>query len=118
MNPASDDGVKAMGAGETTRDHAQLAQMFRALGHPTRLGIVAKIISGEFCVIDLQEHLDRSQANLSQHLAVLRDRGLAIPERRGNKGCYRLADERITQLVTLAADVAGTVRRAALSNED
>ena len=101
-----------MDADQTTQDYGQLAQMFKALGHPTRLGIVAKIISGEFCVIDLQEHLDRSQANLSQHLAVLRDRGLAIPERQGNKVCYRLADERITQIVALAAEIAEAMKSA------
>jgi len=107
-----------MDADQTTRDYERLAQMFKALGHPARLGIVAKIISGEFCVIDLQEHLDRSQANVSQHLAVLRDRGLIIPERRGNKVCYRLADERITQIVALAADIADSIKRAAFSHED
>ena len=107
-----------MDAAQRTRDYEPLAQMFKALGHPTRLGIIAKIISGEFCVIELQEHLDRSQANLSQHLAVLRERGLAIPERQGNKVCYRLADERITQIVALAADIADSVKRAASSHED
>ncbi len=91
-------------------DYERVARIFKALGHPTRLGILAKILSEEFCVTDLHEHLERSQANISQHLAVLRDRGLAIPERRGNKVCYRLADERLSQIIDLAAEIAEAVK--------
>ncbi len=95
---------------DTTMDYQQLAQFFKALGHPTRLGILARIVSGEFCVMDLEEHLDRSQANISQHLAVLRDRGLAVPKRRGNKVCYHLADERLGHIINLAAEIAQAIR--------
>jgi len=110
MNPGSDDGVRAIAAEQIAPDYEQLAQIFKALGHPTRLGILAKTFSGKFCVTDLQEHLDRSQANVSQHLAVLRDRGLAIPERQGNKVCYRLADERLARIIDLAADIADAIK--------
>ena len=76
--------MREIHATETTPYYRNIARIFKALGHPTRLGLLAKVCSGEFCVTDLQEHLDRSQANVSQHLAVLRDHSLAIPERHGN----------------------------------
>ena len=110
MNSRSVHGVRAINTSQTSPDYEQLARIFKALGHATRLGILAKTSSGEFCVTDLGEHLDRGQANISQHLAVLRDRGLAIPERQGNKVCYRLADERLAQVIELAADIAEAIR--------
>jgi len=108
--PGPESEAMIIATHDITPDYEQLAQIFRALGHPVRLGILAKTLSGEFCVTDLQEQLARRQANVSQHLAILRNRGLAAPERRGNKVCYRLADERIAQLIDLAADIANTIR--------
>lgn len=85
-------------------DYDLLASIFKALGNPVRLKILARTIDDEFCVQDLGEHLDRSQPNISQHLAVLRDRGLVVPKRRGKKVCYRPSDPRIAEMIKLAAE--------------
>jgi len=99
-------------------DLPRAAQLFRALGHPARLGILLRIVEGEFCVRELQAHLGRSQANISQHLTVLRERGLVIPQRRGNQVCYYLSDPRIASLVELAAElVDGLPERAQVGSE-
>lgn len=90
---------------EEDRDYQRLADVFRALGHPARLQILAKTISGEFCVQDLGDELDRRQPNISQHLSVLRERGLVIPERKGKNVCYRPADSRIAKIIELAVEV-------------
>jgi len=84
------------------RDFEDLGQFFKALGHPARLQILMHTLEGEFCVQEIGEKLDRSQPNVSQHLTVLRERGLVIPERRGKRVCYRLADERIGQIIMRA----------------
>ena len=89
--------------GETIGDYEGLAEVFKALAHPVRLQILMKTIEGELCVQDLQDDLDRSQPNISQHLAVLRERGLVVAERRGKKVCYRAAYDRIAQVIRLAA---------------
>ena len=85
----------------------RLAAFFKAMGHPTRLRILEKIVAGEFCVSDLETDLDRRQANISQHLAILRDRGLVIPTRRGKMVCYRLVDDRMADLIYQARDILG-----------
>lgn len=90
---------------ETESDHMRLAALFRAMGHPTRLRILEKIAAGEFCVSDLETDLDRRQANISQHLAILRDRGLVTPVRRGKMVCYRLADDRVAELIHRGRDI-------------
>ena len=48
----------------------------KALAHPTRLQIVAELLNGTKCVTDMEEILPASQANISQHMAVLRHAGL------------------------------------------
>jgi ArsR family transcriptional regulator len=84
------------------RDFEGLAQFFKALGHPARLQILMQTLEDEFCVQEIGERLDRSQPNVSQHLAVLRDRGLVVPKRRGKRVCYRLADEGVREIITRA----------------
>ncbi|MGD9494680.1 MAG: ArsR/SmtB family transcription factor [Armatimonadota bacterium] len=79
-----------------------MALVFRGLGNPTRLGILRRMMAGRLCVGELQDELGCSQPNVSQHLAVLRDRGMVISERDGNRTCYRLADARIADLLRLA----------------
>jgi ArsR family transcriptional regulator len=83
----------------------EMARVFKALGNPTRLGILRRIMDGDMCVGELQEELDRSQPNISQHLAVLRDRGVVLSERDGTRVCYRPADSRLGDLLDLAADI-------------
>lgn len=92
---------------EQSDRYRRLADIFKALGHPTRLRILTKTISGEFCVRDLQDHLDRSQPNVSRHLGVLRERGLVVAERAGKNVCYHPVDERISDIIDLAADIFG-----------
>ncbi len=77
----------------------RVAAFFKALGHPTRLGIIERIASGECCVSDMEDELDCRQANISQHLAILRDRGLVVPVRKGKRVCYQLTDKRIANMV-------------------
>lgn len=76
----------------------QAARIFKAMGHPVRLAIIRCALGDGMCVGELHEQLDRSQPNISQHLSVLRECGLVVPERDGNRVCYRIADERLEGL--------------------
>jgi ArsR family transcriptional regulator len=96
-------GVSDMNEGD--RDYQRLADVFKALGHPTRLQILAKTVSGEFCVQDLGDELDRRQPHISQHLTILRQRGLVVSQRKGKNVCYRPADSRIAKVIELTAEV-------------
>jgi ArsR family transcriptional regulator len=79
-----------------------VARAFKAMGHPTRVHLLKRISTQPLCVMELQRGSDRSQSNISQHLRVLREGGLVVPERQGNLTCYRLADERVKELLTIA----------------
>ena len=66
------------------------AAVLKALAHPTRLQIVGELLKGTKCVTDIQDLLPASQANISQHLTVLRHAGLVDFTQSGAQRCYFL----------------------------
>jgi len=71
------------------------ADFVKALAHPTRLRIIELLRSGERCVCDMVPLLEVEQSNLSQHLAILRERGIVASRKEGLSVFYRIRDERI-----------------------
>ncbi len=66
------------------------ASIFQALAHPTRIAIVEVLAEGEVSARAIQERLGIEQANLSQHLAVLRSRQIVNNRKEGNQVFYSL----------------------------
>ena len=83
------------------------ARAFKAMGHPVRLAIIRCAVGNGMCVGDLHRCLDRSQPNISQHLSVLREAGLLVPKRDGNRVCYHIADEHVVEMCRLAEEMFG-----------
>jgi DNA-binding transcriptional ArsR family regulator len=77
------------------------ARELKALAHPARLRILARLRNGECCANEAMKCLRISQPNTSQHLKALKDAGLIAGRRDGTKICYRLADDRITNILNL-----------------
>lgn len=77
------------------------AEIFQALGHPMRLAILETLQEGERTVGALIERLGAEQANLSQHLAVLRSRGLVTNRKEGNRVFYSLRDPALAEVLAL-----------------
>ncbi len=76
----------------------ELAEFFKALSHPVRLKIISILIEGKQCVKNLGELLNMSQPSVSQHLSILRSRGIVGWKREGSIICYFIKDERILKL--------------------
>jgi ArsR family transcriptional regulator len=72
-------------------DVAPMSRLFKALGDPTRLRIVALLSHGELCVCHIEEALKLSQPNASRQLSVLRAAGVVEPRREGTWVYYGLA---------------------------
>jgi ArsR family transcriptional regulator len=85
------------------------ATTLKALAHPTRLLIVAELLKGTKCVTDIQELLPASQANISQHLTVLRHAGLVDFTQNGAQRCYSVSRP---HLVTAVIAILGEERLA------
>lgn len=75
------------------------AATLKALAHPTRLQIVAELLKGTKCVTDIQELLPASQANISQHLTVLRHAGLVDFTQNGAQRCYSVSRPQLATAV-------------------
>ena len=67
------------------------AQIFKALGHPTRLTMVEALAERPHCVCELVEMVPGSQATTSRHLDVLLKAGVVRRCREGVKMIYELA---------------------------
>ncbi len=66
------------------------AELLKAFSHPTRLAILNELIVGPKCVSDMEELLPARQANISQHLSVLRNACLVDFAQDGMLRCYYL----------------------------
>jgi ArsR family transcriptional regulator len=66
------------------------AELLKAFSHPTRLAILQELVAGPKCVTDMEELLPARQANISQHLAVLRHAKLVDYAQDGALRCYYL----------------------------
>jgi DNA-binding transcriptional ArsR family regulator len=84
---------------ETLR--AYKASIFRALSHPTRIAILEVLHDGEFSARTIQEKLGIEQANLSQHLAVLRSRQIVLNRKEGNQVFYSIRNPVLVDVLDL-----------------
>ncbi|MCR4263639.1 MAG: metalloregulator ArsR/SmtB family transcription factor, partial [Candidatus Roizmanbacteria bacterium] len=67
------------------------AKLLKALAHPKRLEILQLLRGQELSVSDIQTMLDLPQANLSQHLMILRDAGVTKTRKDGKNIYYSMA---------------------------
>lgn len=80
-----------------------LAKYFRGLGDPTRLRILRLLgDSGELAVGEIVDRLQLPQATVSTHLGCLRWCGFVATRRAQRSVIYRLADQRVGELIVLA----------------
>lgn len=77
------------------------AQIFQALGHPTRVAILEALREGELTAGQLLARLPVEQANLSQHLAVLRAKHVVANRKAGNQVYYAVRDPVLVQVLDL-----------------
>jgi len=81
------------------------ARALKAISHPLRLKILCVVGGQEVCVQDIVEAVGTSQSNISQHLAILRDKGVLNTRKDANRVYYRIADARTLQLIALMREV-------------
>ncbi len=66
------------------------AEVFKAMGHPLRLGVSEFLQDGEKCVCEIVDHLGTGISNISKHLSVLKKAGIVADRRDGLKIMYSL----------------------------
>jgi ArsR family transcriptional regulator len=81
------------------------ARSLKAMSHPLRLKILCTLGSQEISVQDIVNNVGTSQSNISQHLAILRDKGILSSRKVANRVYYRVGDARTLRLIGMMQEV-------------
>lgn len=82
-------------------------EIFRTAAHPVRITILEELSKGVKCVSDMQELIEVSQPNLSQHLSALRHTGIIDYFVDGRLRCYFLKNPLIPDLLSIISKKYG-----------
>ena len=86
-------------------DIDRATRTLKAMSHPLRLKILCTLGEQEVSVQDIVERVGTSQSNISQHLAILRDKGILASRKDANRVYYRVSDSRTLRLIGMMRDV-------------
>jgi len=86
-------------------DIERASRSLKAMSHPLRLKILCTLGDHEVSVQDIVDNVGTSQSNISQHLAILRDKGILAARKDANRVFYRVGDTRTLRLIAMMRDV-------------
>jgi len=86
-------------------DIERASRALKAMSHPLRLKILCTLGDTEVSVQDIVERVGTSQSNISQHLAILRDKGILASRKDANRVFYRVSDSRTLRLIGMMREV-------------
>ncbi|MCW5591340.1 MAG: winged helix-turn-helix transcriptional regulator [Burkholderiales bacterium] len=96
------DLIDLAGHGDDIRE---ASDALKAMAHPLRLKILCLVGQHELMAQEIVEAVGTSQSNISQHLAVMRERGLLASRKEANKVFYRIDDPRILKMIGMMREV-------------
>jgi len=102
---ASDELDSDMHLLDGDEDIERASRSLKAMSHPLRLKILCTLGEKEVSVQDIVEQVGTSQSNISQHLAILRDKGILTSRKDANRVFYRVSDNRTLQLIVMMRQV-------------
>lgn len=109
--PPEEDGHVSIGMNSLTtlmahdEDIERASRSMKAIAHPLRLKILCTLGNQEVSVQEIVDQVGTSQSNISQHLAILRDKGILTARKDANRVFYRVGDERTLRLILMMRDV-------------
>jgi DNA-binding transcriptional ArsR family regulator len=77
------------------------SELLKALAHPVRLRMVEGLMNHECNVNKMVANLKLPQSTISQHLALLKSRGVVQIRKEGVKTCYRVVNTKVVEIVKL-----------------
>lgn len=94
------------------KDIEQASRSLKAMSHPLRLKILCVLGKREISVQEIVSSVGTSQSNISQHLAILRDKGILATRKDANRVYYRVEDERTLKLIEMMQQVFCSVQHS------
>jgi len=83
----------------------QASRSLKAMSHPLRLKVLCTLNDKELSVQEIVDEVGTSQSNISQHLGIMRDKGILKARKNANKVYYRVGDPRTLKLISLMREV-------------
>ncbi len=84
---------------EKEEDLKKATRALKAMAHPLRLKILCALKSEEMPVLEIVKQVGSSQSNISQHINILRNKGIVESRRDGNRVLCKVKDTKILKLV-------------------
>lgn len=81
------------------------AEVCKSMANPTRLRIMSLLRGGEKSVKELKKQLELPKANLSQHLGILRQRGIISSRRAGLNIYYKVTNPKMIKACDILREV-------------
>jgi DNA-binding transcriptional ArsR family regulator len=97
---------------EISQVHAKTCQVF---ANPVRIEIIEALIETERTTEELSQLLGTSAPNISQHLKLMRDRGIIVSERREHKVLHSLSNRKLVKLFMLEREILTEILTGAAS---
>lgn len=101
----SDPGPDGVSLFSDDQDIERASRSLKAMSHPLRLKILCTLGEHEVSVQDIVAQVGTSQSNISQHLAILRDKGILASRKAANRVYYRVSDGRTLRLIGMMREV-------------
>ena len=86
-------------------DITKAARCVKAMSHPLRLKILCVLGNKALSVQDIVEQVGTTQSNISQHLAILREKDILGYKKEANRVYYFIDDPRMLQLIRMMRDL-------------
>jgi DNA-binding transcriptional ArsR family regulator len=99
------EAVSKMNLAELQTRALRASALLKAMSNPVRLLVLCQLAEGEKSVGELEQVVEISQSALSQHLALLRSRGLVKFRRDGQTLFYSLAGREAATLLAALYEV-------------
>jgi ArsR family transcriptional regulator len=99
------DATDSSGLFADDADIERASRSLKAMSHPLRLKILCTLGGQEVSVQEIVDNVGTSQSNISQHLAILRDKGILASRKDANRVYYRVSDTRTLQLIGMMREV-------------
>src|SRR5215469_10168780 len=97
--------VSQMNLAELQTRALRACDLLKAMSNPVRLLVLCQLAEGEKSVSDLEQVVSISQSALSQHLGLLRNRGLVKCRRAGQAALYSLEGPEAARLLAALYEV-------------
>ncbi len=83
-------------------DFEKESEVLKALGHPVRLRIVTGLLQEDECNVNkIVDKLKIPQSTISQHLGILKSRGIIKARKDGVKTCYSVIDDKVKMILDI-----------------